>query len=283
MCKCLPVAGALFLLVSCGNSENDTKEERAIPFRCFEKTDSINGESLENTEPLLYINYSGSVDGFTAKSVSTLEYKFHSEEEKDLIVPTLLYLDNGKNHYKVEIPNLNSLPGNAVSILEKLRENHFTNFYSETQERVEPTDSVITVPLNIVSKSGGKADLTYGENLPFFLLDVNFDSHPALIVNKGKTYLYSINYDFDVYGLGDNNEVHVVKSEPFNLFKSKVGDWTDGSGTIIDYNKKEIKITRMREGSDAEVGAVIHETYKLDPSTSSFKKTTIINEYDYGW
>lgn len=272
----------MFLLCSCGNTkEEETEEERVIPFSCFEKTDTINGKSLENTEPLLYINYTGSVDGFTAKSVSTLEYKFRGEEEKDLVVPTILYLDNGKNHYKVEIPNLNTLPQNAISILEELRENYFTNFYSETQKRVEPTDSVITLPLNTISKSGGKADLTDGENLPFFLLDVNFDSHPALIVNKGKSYPYSINYEYGVYGLGADNTAKLIEMEPFNNFNSKVGDWTDGSGTVIDYNKKEIKIVRMREGSDADAGAVITDTYKLEPSSRTFKKTSIEKEYGY--
>ena len=283
MQKSLIFAGIMFLLCSCGNTKEEETEERVIPFSCFEKTDSINGETLENTEPLLYINYSGSVDGFTAKSVSTLEYKFRDGEEDIPIVPTLLYLDNGKNQYKVEIPNLNSLPENAIAILEKLRENYFTNFYSETQKRVEPTDSVITLPLNTISKLGGKTDLTDGENLPFFLLDVNFDNHPALIVNKGKSNSYCINYDFDVYGLGNNNEATIVKSEPFNHFKSKVGDWTEGSGTVIDYNKKEIKIERMGEGSNAEFGSFIADTYKLDPSTNSFKKNTTIKEYDYGW
>ena len=62
-----------------------------------------------------------------------------------------------------------------------------------------------------------------------------------------------------------------------------MGGWTDDSGTVIDYNKKEIKIVRMREGSDADAGAVIMDTYKLDPSTRTFKKTTIENEYGYDW
>ena len=283
MQKSLIFAGIMLLLCSCGNTKEEETEERVILFSCFEKTDSINGKTLENTEPLLYINYSGSVDGFTAKSVSTLEYKFRGEEEKDLIVPTILYLDNGKNHYKVEIPNLYSLPENAISILEKLRENYFTNFYSETQKRVEPTDSVITIPLRTIGAYSGKVDLVDGENLPFFLLDVSFDSHPALIVNKGKPVSYSINYNFDVYGLGNNNEANIVKSEPYNHFKSKVGDWTEGSGTVVDYNKKEIKIERMGEGSNAEFGSFITDIYKLDPSTNSFQKNTIVKEYDYGW
>ena len=283
MQKSLIFTGIMFLLCSCGNTKEEETEERVIPFSCFEKTDSINGKSLENTEPLLYINYSGSVDGFTAKSVSTLEYKFRDGEEDIPIVPTLLYLDNGKNQYKVEIPNLNSLPENAIAILEKLRENYFTNFYSETQKRVEPTDSVITLPLNTISKLGGNADLTDGENLPFFLLDVNFDSHPALIVNKGKPYPYSINYKYDVYGLGTDNTAKLIEMEPFNNFNSKIEDWVDGPGTVIDYNNKTIKIVRMREGSDAEVGAVIHDTYKLDTSSRTFKKSTIENEYGYEW
>ena len=283
MKKSLIFTEAMLLLCSCGSAQEEETEERVIPFSCFEKTDLINGKSLEDTEPLLYINYSGSVDGFTAKSVSTLEYKFRGEEEKDLIVPTLLYLDNGKNQYKIEIPNLNSLPGNAISILEELRENYFTNFYSDTQKRVERTDSVITLPLNTISKSGGKADLTEGENLPFFLLDVNFDSHPALIVNKGKSYPYSINYNYDVYGLGADNTAKLIEMEPFNNFNSKMGGWTDDSGTVIDYNKKEIKIERMGEGSNADFGSFITDIYKLDLSTNSFKKNTTIKEYGYEW
>ena len=284
MRKSLIFTGALLLLCSCfGTKEEDKEEERVIPFSCFDKTDSINGESLEDIEPLLYIDYNGRVDGFSAKSVSTLEYKYYDEENKEAIFPTLLYLDNGKNHYKIEIPNLNSLPENALSILEELSKNHLTNFFSETQKRVEPIDSVITLPLYTISKLGGKADLTDGENLPFFLLDVNFDSHPALIVNKGKSSSYSINYNFDVYGLGNDNEAKIVKSEPFNFFKSKVGDWTEGSGTVIDYNKKEIKIERMGEGSNADFGSFITDTYKLDPSTNTFKKNTSVKEYDYGW
>ena len=268
--KSLIFVGIMFLLCSCGYTKEEETEERVIPFSCFEKTDSINGKSLENTEPLLYINYSGSVDGFTAKSVSTLEYDLKTEEKK-AIIPTLLYLDNGLNQYKIEIPNLNTLPESTVSVLEKLKENYFTNFYSETQKRVESTDSVITLPLRSIGRYGGKVDLVDGENLPFFLLDVNFDSHPALIVNKGKSDSYSINYDFDVYGLGNNNEAQIVKSEPFNHFKSKVGDWTEGSGTVIDYNNQTIKIIRMRAGSDAEVGSVIHDTYQVDPSSRAFK------------
>ena len=164
-----------------------------------------------------------------------------------------------------------------------MRENSLTNFYSETQKRVEPIDSVITLPLNIISKSGGKADLVDGENLPFFLLDVNFDNHPALVVNKGKPYPYSINYKYDVYGLGADNTAKLIEMEPFNNFNSKIEDWVDGPGTVIDYNNQTIKITSMRPGSDADAGAVIIDTYKLDPSTRTFKKTTIENEYGYEW
>lgn len=39
----------------------------------------------------------------------------------------------------------------------------------------------------------------------------------------------------------------------------------------------------MVHASNADFGSVITDTFVVDPSTKTFKKHTVVNEYDYGW
>jgi hypothetical protein len=262
-------------------STTDNEQQcRTVLLKGFSENDSLYGEPLKDAEVLVYIDYAGEAYGYHAKSVSSFAPSHYDDDGQVVYTySSILYLTDGTHEYKVKIGNMDALHPEAKKALRILQDNLDAAYRQNCEEDVTLMwrDTVIQVPLPVCAETQ-TVNLAKCQDLPFFLLDVTFSGHPSLLVKRpGDGHCQS----FTVCGLREDGNVNVVDFPPYDTFKTATGSWMVGSGTIIDYDKKQIRNTSLEPGSCADYGAIIHDTYTMNPATREFKYTRSKDKYDF--
>lgn len=139
-------------------------------------------------------------------------------------------------------------------------------------------DTVVNLDIDLRPfKEKGRINFA-GTYYPFLFLDVTFDGRPELLVRKNSS---SVDSYYNVYELTDLGP-RKLNQEPYIAFKTTVSSWMLGSGTVIDYDKKQIVQTKLKEGSCACHGTFVYVTYTYDEKTEGLTRTIEMKDYEVG-
>jgi hypothetical protein len=228
--------------------------ERVHLLDCFNASDSLLDDPIDSLGALLYTTYEGEAYGFRVSSVSTCESSYDAVN-----YPTIFVLTDGTNTYKVPVEAMSDIPGSDV--LDKLAGGtpYQISGCKLVDENGTPiwSDSLITVPLPTIA-TDKKLDFADLGLRTFFLLDVDFDGRPELVVRRSS--------EFNIYRLGPDNQASLLTEPPYNGFYMSMCSWMQGasSGTTYDPAKRQVIVHRLKPGSCSEFGAVIHDVYTWD-------------------
>jgi hypothetical protein len=278
----LILIGAIFcqMYKKCALPTMDNEQQcRSVLLEGFSENDSLYSEPLKDVEVLVYTDYVGEAYGYHAKSVSSFAPSHYGDDGLEYSYSSILYLTNGTHEYKVKIGNMDALHPDAKTALRVLQDNldaAYRRSYDSDQTHLW-RDTLIQVPLPVCAVEQ-TINLAKCQDLPFFLLDVTFSGHPSLLVKQPGDGPCQY---FTVCGLREDDNVNVVDFPPYDEFKTATGSWMVGSGTIIDYDKKQIRNTSVEPGSCADYGAIIHDTYTMNSSTRELEHTRSEEKYDF--
>lgn len=108
---------------------------------------------------------------------------------------------------------------------------------------------------------------------------VTFDGRKALLVRRGPKELCSY---YRIFSLGKDSEtLREITYEPYNQFKTSIGNFTIGAGTKIDYVAKTITVYSYGKWVCSCHSDIITDTYTLNTEQGKFIKTTHVTVRDH--
>lgn len=244
------------------NSNPQTKSRERILPKGFEDFESV----YSNAEYRVFATYPDSIYGFDIKA---LMIAYIDTINKKLDSRTTFILKHRSGWSK-------SIETKKYSLLDL---NDFRAFVNGSAKK----DTIITLlyDCNILAKKSFNISEISGR--PFVFMDVSFKGYPSLLI-ESKRYQDEIYKDFrfyDVYGFA-SGKVSFVNFAPYNSFKTATHEWMLGSGTNIDYVKKEIIVPSLKDGSCSDCGEFIYDHYILDESSHKFTHFQSSSKYGIG-